>query len=199
MRRTALATLSLLALTAAPAAAGPRVFKADPSECRASFTLTSALNDIVGESRAVRAVASFDPKKRESAQVEASVEWSTVTTGIQKRDEHLRSADFIDAARFPQATFKSTAVRLASWPPRTGTPASVIFEGVFEVHGVSRPVQGEAEASMIDDATLNVQATFTIDLTDYDIEVPRFLGLFPYDSEATVNVTLLLRDAKASP
>lgn len=199
MRRTALATLSLLALAAAPAAAQTRTFKAEPARNGATFTLTSSLNDIVGETRAVEASATFDPAERESAAVEASVDWSTVTTGIEKRDEHMRSPEFIDAERFPTASFRSTALRFASWPPPMRAPTSVIFEGTFTARGVSKPIRGEAEASMLDEATIAVRADFTVNLVDYGIEAPKFLGLFPYDEEVSVSVSLRMRDVAMPP
>lgn len=65
--------------------------------------------------------------------VKASIRVDSINTKHQKIEEHLRSADFFDAARFPSMDFVSTKV---SWNPRGEGKLS----GDLTLHGVTRPV-----------------------------------------------------------
>ena len=64
--------------------------------------------------------------------VEAQIGVASVDTGNEQRDNHLRSADFLDAEKYPEITFRSTAVRPDAdyW----------IVDGELTVHGVTRAV-----------------------------------------------------------
>ena len=68
--------------------------------------------------------------------VEVTIDMASVSSGSQARDEHLRSADFFDASRYPHATFSGRAAR---WPGSTG-----LLVGELTVRGVTRPVTLEA-------------------------------------------------------
>lgn len=65
--------------------------------------------------------------------VEVSIATDSVSTGYGKRDEHLRSPDFFNAAEFPAITYKSTAVHF-----KDKVPASM--DGNLTISGVTRPV-----------------------------------------------------------
>ncbi|MDO8532426.1 MAG: YceI family protein [Dehalococcoidia bacterium] len=54
--------------------------------------------------------AGFDETRPENTSVEGTIDAASVDTGEAKRDEHLRSPDFFDAANFPQISFKSRRV-----------------------------------------------------------------------------------------
>ena len=69
--------------------------------------------------------------------VEANVDLSSVTTGDDQRDAHLKSADFFDIENHPTATFRSTAVAV------TGSSGTV--DGDLTIKGVSRPVRLQVE------------------------------------------------------
>jgi polyisoprenoid-binding protein YceI len=65
--------------------------------------------------------------------VEIAIETSSVSTGFEKRNDHLKSPDFFNAAEFPTITFKSTAVHYMG-----DTPSSV--DGNLTISGVTKPV-----------------------------------------------------------
>ncbi len=77
---------------------------------------------------------SADPTK---SHVEVQIDAASIDTKEPKRDDHLRSADFLDAANFPQLTFKSTRVA------RDGDELAV--DGELTIHGVTRPVHLKVE------------------------------------------------------
>ena len=68
----------------------------------------------------------------------AVIDASTISTGNADRDGHLRSPDFFDVAQYPDITFTSTEVR-------PGEGDSFTLVGDLTMHGVTRPVELEAE------------------------------------------------------
>ena len=98
--------------------------------------------------------------------VEASVDVATVNTGDEKRDGHLKSADFFDAEKFPEITFKSTAVELAGEGKHS-------VSGDLTIHGVTKEaildVDGPTPAMKDPKGTSHrgASATTTINRTDY--------------------------------
>jgi polyisoprenoid-binding protein YceI len=64
--------------------------------------------------------------------VEASVDVSSIDTGIKQRDDHLRSSDYFDVARFPRMTFKSSQL----W----GTPERFGMKGALTIKGITKEV-----------------------------------------------------------
>jgi polyisoprenoid-binding protein YceI len=68
-----------------------------------------------------------------ASSVEVTIDAASVTTGDDKRDEHLRSADFFDVEQFPEITFRSTRVA-----DHHGDRFRL--EGDLTVHGVTKPV-----------------------------------------------------------
>ncbi|WP_268845946.1 YceI family protein [Flavobacterium aestivum] len=87
-------------------------------------TLTGTFNEIQGT---VEAEENF-----ENAEFSFSANVDSIDTNDQKRDAHLKSADFFDAEKFPKITFNSTKFK------RTG---DAIFElvGKFTIKGVTKP------------------------------------------------------------
>ncbi len=65
--------------------------------------------------------------------VAISIEAASVSTGFAKRDDHLKSPDFFNAAEFPAIIYKSTAMHF-----KGDTPASV--DGNLTILGVTKPV-----------------------------------------------------------
>lgn len=65
--------------------------------------------------------------------VDVTVDTSSIQTGNTKLDEHLRSGDFFDVAKYPTATFKGTAIKFDG-----DTPVAV--DGQFTLKGVTKPL-----------------------------------------------------------
>ena len=76
---------------------------------------------------------SFDPKNPTAASVQVTIEPASLDSADVQRDTHLRSADFFDVEKFPQASFKSTKIQdLGSDKYRV--------TGDLTIRGVTRPV-----------------------------------------------------------
>ena len=74
----------------------------------------------------------FDPAQPEKTQIEATIAVSSVDTDNEKRDAHLRSADFFDVESFPSITFKSTGAKIEDH--------IIHVTGDFTMHGVTKRI-----------------------------------------------------------
>jgi polyisoprenoid-binding protein YceI len=74
----------------------------------------------------------YDDKDVTKSSVEFSAKVTSIDTGVEGRDRHLRTADFFEVEKFPEMTFKSTRVE------RKGK--SYILHGDLTLKGVTKPV-----------------------------------------------------------
>ncbi|MCW8934224.1 MAG: YceI family protein [Gammaproteobacteria bacterium] len=79
---------------------------------------------------------SYDEKAPESASVEVTIKTASVDSNHAERDKHLRSDDFLDVKKYPEARFIST-----SYTP--GKDGKGILKGNLTLHGVTKPVEIE--------------------------------------------------------
>jgi polyisoprenoid-binding protein YceI len=75
----------------------------------------------------------FDPIEPEAAMLEMRLKTASVFTGVASLDRDLRSSDFLDAARFPDITFRSTSIH------KTGEKTGEVV-GDLTIMGQTRPV-----------------------------------------------------------
>jgi polyisoprenoid-binding protein YceI len=68
-----------------------------------------------------------------SVKVDVTIDVASISTGVEKLDEHLKAPDFFDAARFPSITFKSTQATFKG-------DVLTAVTGDLSMHGVTRPV-----------------------------------------------------------
>ena len=105
----------------------------------------------------------------ERSRVEGVVEASSIDTRIRKRDDHLRSGAFFDAARFPWMEFKSVRI--------TGTLESFEMEGELTIRGITRPVRFTCNVAEEPAAgTLVVVARAAINRRDFGITFNPLIG-----------------------
>jgi len=76
----------------------------------------------------------FDQAEPTKASLQVTIPLATLSTSVPDLDEHLRSADFFDIAKFPSATFTSTKVEKGSAADR------LTVTGELNLHGVTKPV-----------------------------------------------------------
>ena len=124
-----------------------------------------------------------------------AVDLRTLATGIALRDEHLRE-NYLEVGKgpgFEAATLSEIALNgfTADVPEGKGS-----FTGVLALHGVSKAVTGPVEVRRAD-AGLRVKASFPVELADYGIPKPRYLGIGVRDTVQVEVVFALGRSARS--
>lgn len=114
-------------------ALGNETYKFDQSNSKIGFSVHQFLGTTNGKFTKFNGKIDIDREHPEQSSVNAQIEVRSIDTGIVKRDNHLRSAEFFAVEKFPEITFKSRSVK------PTGSQAGDIL-GELTMHGVTRPV-----------------------------------------------------------
>lgn len=123
---------------ASPSLAFAAEFVIDSAHSAANFSVKHMMvSNVRGAFSKVTGSANIDEKDITKSTVEAVIDATTVNTNEPKRDEHLRSADFFDTAKYPTITFKSTKVEQAG--------QNLKVTGNLTMHGVTKPVVLDVE------------------------------------------------------
>jgi polyisoprenoid-binding protein YceI len=122
--------------SAAPllASAAPAAWNVDASHSHVGFAVKHlVISTVRGEFTKYQGVAKLDDADVARSSVEVTIDSSSIDTRVADRDGHLRSPDFLDTARYPTITFKSTKVAAAG-------KNQLAVTGDLTLHGVTKPV-----------------------------------------------------------
>ena len=123
----------------------PHNYTIDASHASAQFSVRHLMvSNVKGTFGKFTGKAVWDPADLSAAKLEGSVDVASVDTNQPKRDAHLRSADFFDAAKYPVMTFQSTKFqKTANGLKMTGnlTIRGVTKEVTFDVEGPTEEIK----------------------------------------------------------
>ena len=155
------------------------------------------LSQIQGRFDRTSGTVTADPKNLESASVTFTVETASVNTNVSQRDDHLRTADFFDAANYPEMTFVSSSIR------RKGS--GYVAEGKLTIKDVTKTIQipFKAYGPVTDPQGMQrvgmVSSPFTINRQDFHIAYNQKLpdGTPAVSNEVTIRLSLEAVAAKS--
>ena len=154
-----------LALAAAPLTA--ESYDLDPNHTEVGFeAVRFTLDHIRGRFTSFKGTVDIDDSDASKSTVSLSIDAASVQTGVEMRDKHLRSGDFLDVSRTPTIEFKSTAV--------VKTKDGYNLTGDLTIRGITKPVTLQAALSEpIDAGKMGVRRGFnlrgTINRFDYNV------------------------------
>lgn len=167
-RRTVLA--SVLALVSAGAFAAPITYKLDPTHTDVLFTWNHlGFSNPTGHFGQIEGTLVYDEADPTRSSVEATLPLAGLDTHVAKLDEHLKKDEFLDAAKFPTITFKSTKVETAG-------SGKLKVTGDLTLRGVTKPVvldvklNGAGPHPMKKVPAIGFDATTTIKRSEFGID-----------------------------
>ena len=162
-----LAAAIVLAVSAGSMSA-QTTWKIDAAHSETDFAIKHmAISTVHGTFHGVAGTVVLDDKNLTKSSVEATIDISTVDTGVAQRDGHLKSPDFFDAAKFPAMSFKSTGITKAG--------DHYVVAGLLTLHGTTKPVvlalETPGAAQSMDGKSLHrgFTATTTINRQDFGL------------------------------
>lgn len=109
-------------------------WKVDKAHSHLTFTVTHlAVSDVDGTFKDFDATITASKPDFSDAKFQFTANTASVNTGVDQRDNHLKSADFFDIAKYPTVTFNSTSIKPASAGHYT-------LKGNLTLNGVTKPV-----------------------------------------------------------
>ena len=190
IRRIVLA--SALALATAPVFAA--TYTLDPTHTQVVFSWNHmGYSNPTAQFRKIEGTLEFDAANPTKGSVQVTIPLASVNSNVEKLDEHLQGADFFDAAKYPDATFKSTKVEKGAGENR------LKVTGDLTLHGVTRPVvldvtvNKAGEHPMRKAPAAGFDASATIKRSDFGID--KYVPMVSDD--ITLRITSEAIDAKA--
>ncbi len=132
--------IAVLIATAFPVvvSAAPEVYEIDPVHSTVSFKVRHFFTEVPGRFKDFSGTITVDLEDLEQSSAEATINAASIDTANEKRDKHLRSADFFDVEKYPEIVFKTKGVE------PTGEEAAKV-KGQLTIHGVTKEVELDAK------------------------------------------------------
>jgi polyisoprenoid-binding protein YceI len=167
------------------------VYKVEPYHTQINFTVSHfGLSNYSGVLTGASGSLKLDPAKPENSKLEVSVDAATVLTPSQKLTDELKDAEWLDAAKYPKASFVSTKV--------TPTGANqAIIAGELTLHGVTKPLTLKAHlvgagVNPMDKAyTVGFEGTGVIKRTDFGVS--KYAPMIGDEVQVTINAAFELQ------
>jgi len=188
-------TLALLAVVAGAgvANAAPSTYNIDPHHTYPSFEADhmGGMSIWRGKFNTSSGVVHLD-RAAHTGDLSITVDTASINFGFDKMDEHAKSAEIFDVAKFPTATYKGT---FSKW--NGDSPTEV--QGEFTLHGVTKPVTLTINSflckvnPMMKKEVCGADAVTTIDRADYGVDFGKAYG-FKMDTKVLISVEAIKAD-----
>lgn len=134
MKRLFLLALGLLFL-GQPALAAPSTWMIDNDHTLAQFKVQHlVITHVRGNFSKIQGTVVIDEANPTNSKVDVTIDARSINTNVEKRDNHLKSADFLYVEKFPTITFKSKAVK-------QGANGQLNVLGDLTIRGVTKEVE----------------------------------------------------------
>ncbi|MBC7408923.1 MAG: polyisoprenoid-binding protein [Arcicella sp.] len=133
-------------------------YKVDKSHTNIGFTISHfVISDVLGSFKDFEGTFIYSKNDFSDAKVKLTIKASSIETNDVNRDNHLKTADFFDVAKYPTITFESQSVKLLKGK-------NISIKGSITINGVTKPItlSGIYKGEFINPMTKNTIAVFQI-------------------------------------
>lgn len=162
-------------------ASGSQTFNFEDKSGRNQVTFFSEtpLEDINGTANGIGGSISFDVANfAKTLKGKLTVQVTSMNTGIELRNHHLQSSNWLDAAKYPEISFEIKSV--SDLNQIADNKLEFKVKGDFTLHGITKEVIASADATYLDENEqtkkrapgdlLGVRAKFSVNLSEYGID-----------------------------
>ena len=171
----------LVSAIAAPAPAAPVPAALAPAAAPTPFEVDGVHSSVIfriqhmgvsffhGRFNSIQGLITLDAEDPAGSSVELTIAAESVDTNNGKRDDHIRSPDFLNASEFPEIKFKSDSVK-------AGGDKSFEVAGKLTLHGETKPLTvkveqtGLAKSSRGEGQIAGFETTFTVKRSDFGMD-----------------------------
>ncbi len=180
-RKLFVPSLIAVLIAATPFFAAVTKYETDAAHSNVGFSIPIAggLSHVRGKFNDFKVEITYDDKDVTKSSVNAVIKAASIDTGIERRDAHLRNADFFDVEKYPEITFASTRIEKKG--------KNFIAHGTFTMRGMSKvialpfTINGVTRDQKTGKTTLGLTARTSLNRKDFGVSFsnpanPTFLG-----------------------
>jgi polyisoprenoid-binding protein YceI len=190
----------VFALASAPLFAQGTAWQIDTAHTSTQFAVKHMMVSTVrGQFNKTSGTVTWDGKDFSTAVVDVVIDAASINTRETRRDDHLRSADFFDVAKYPTLTFKSTKIQPAG-------AGKLRMSGDLTMHGVTKPVTLDVEGPSAplkeqNGTRVGASATTTVKRSDFGLTWNRAIeaGGVAVSDEVVITIDIEMVNRPAAP
>lgn len=157
-----------------PQAAQAKVYKVDPAHSSVGFTIRHFVSLVEGRFKEFTGNIDYNAANPAASSVNFTIQAQSISTDNEKRDEHLRSADFFDTAKYPTLSFVSKKV-IARDKDHLDVVGEMTMHGVTKAITVPVTILGVSPGAKPGSELIGFKSEFTIDRKDFGLVYNRTL------------------------
>jgi polyisoprenoid-binding protein YceI len=189
------AVLMLLSWTAAACILSPyavlaekRPYVLDRSHCQLNFIGEALLISAHGFFERWEGDVQIDRENLENSSLTLTIDAASLNTRVERRDNHLRSPDFFDVAKYPQIKFVSTKIAKVD-------DKNLNVAGELTLRGVTKPIQAPVKVVFLREGDARFKGEFQLNRKDFGMTYNSKMN--PIEDMVTVQFDLHLQDKEA--
>ena len=192
MLRKTILTMLVCSMTLVAQVSTGKPYPIDMNHSNVGFSvpIMNGLSKVKGKFTDFAVTLNVDEKDITKSTVNVVIKATSIDTGVENRDKHLRTADFFDVEKYPDITFQSSRIEKKG--------KQFIAHGPLTVHGVTKDIAlpftltGVSESADKTKKSVGYSASIVLNRRDYGINwnhrVPGFVG-----DNITVDIDLITR------
>ena len=188
IRRIFLPILAAALLLSPAAQADKKPYVFDKAHSEINFVAEARFLSAHGFFGTWDGTAELDPAKLEDSTVSFTIDTASINTRNDRRDNHLKTADFFDAANFPKITFASTKITRVD-------AQNLMIDGNLSIRGNAKPVQVPVRVVFLENGNGRFKGEFKVNRKDFGVSYNS--GMNPIEDIVTVQFDFHMVDQEA--
>jgi len=184
--------IALIALVLPSTAFTQNNYSVDKNHSRLAFTATHfAISEVEGNFKSFNVTLKSDKEDFTDAFIYMTADTKSIDTDVEKRDQDLRSADWLNVEKFPRLEFKSTAFRKVG-------DKTYRLEGNITIRGVTKPIvfdvvyNGKALNPMSKKSSVGFTVKGKLNRKDFGVGTDAFETVVGKEVELKANVEFVM-------